>query len=449
MSETTHRVEVGRLTHRRASTTRTIAARRGRQRDIALGLVAGLACGVWATPPVALAQSWSAGRTEPRLQQIVAVDESGEPAWPYGAEDIARDAPAFLADEAATDIRTLYADSDAQRLWLRAYVVAPNTPPENVEAYFFIDADDRDDTGGPASGGPGWPAFESDPTAVGYERAVGMRIEPAPMLPSVIGAWSWDGAAWVEQKLKKDDVRAEAGVGADPLRVGTTEHGYLQVDAVHAVAGLDAACGGNLLVRTFYRQTTPPRAFGDDTRSGPCRPGLDAYGDPDVIRVQCTDDAQCPNRGRCSEGVCLFAYACSNDGDCEPDERCMANACVRVSDRSCADASQCDGLVCESERCVACADAGARACAEGYACSPDGSCVDTENPGHPGSPGNAGGAGGAGGTGEVRGGAFKCAAGSTSSRLSWSSALLGLLVAGCSARRRWRATRRAEAGRAA
>ncbi|MFT3927150.1 MAG: hypothetical protein QM778_31685 [Myxococcales bacterium] len=368
-----------------------------------LPALSGLGLCLLALPSAARAQTWSDGRTAPTLREIVAVDPSGEPAWPFGSEDVAGDANVFAADEASTDVRTMYADSDAQRLWLRAYVVSPQTSPANLAAYFFIDTDDNDATGGPASGGPGWPAFRSDPMAVGYERAIAMRVEAAPMLPSVIGAWNWNGQAWVDLKPKKDDVRAETGIGEDPLRVGPRTHAFLQMDAVHAITGLDASCGGNLLLRTYYEQPGTPRAFGDDTKSGPCRPALDTNGDPTVIHVQCTNDAQCPNDGRCRDGVCLFAYACNADVDCQAGERCTANACVKVVDRTCTDASQCDGLVCENGMCVACAESGARACASGYACSPDGSCVNT-------GPIDMNPMGNEVSEGEVRGGAFKCSA---------------------------------------
>ncbi len=371
------------------------------------------------------AQSWSGGRANPLLRQIAAVDASGESGWIYGQEDVAGDGATLMANEAGTDIRTVYADSDAQRLWLRAYMIAQAAPLTNLVAYFFIDTDARDDTGGAPLGGPGWPAFRADPMLRGFERAIGVRIEPEPALPSVIGAWNWDGQAWTAIAVEQDAVRAEAGQSRDPLQIGPSDfpRAYVQVDALHAVSGLNASCGGNLLVRTFYEQQAPPRAFGDDSASFACRPGLDPYGDPEIIRVDCSADAECPNGGRCRDGVCLFAYPCSADTDCVTGERCMANACVRVVDRTCRDDSQCEGLVCESGMCVACTENGARACANGYACSPNGRCEDTGAVDPGGSPG------GGAQVGEVRGGAFKCSASPASrSGSGWWGLLFALAV---------------------
>jgi hypothetical protein len=39
----------------------------------------------------ALAQSWAGGDTTPDLRELVAVDATGEPGWPYGEEDVAGD----------------------------------------------------------------------------------------------------------------------------------------------------------------------------------------------------------------------------------------------------------------------------------------------------------------------------------------------------------------------
>src|SRR5687767_8607530 len=77
------------------------------------------------------AQSWSAPRGRPVLWQISSVDASGEQGWPYGREDVAGDGlDSFESDEAATDLRTVYADADADELWIRAYVAATGAPPE-------------------------------------------------------------------------------------------------------------------------------------------------------------------------------------------------------------------------------------------------------------------------------------------------------------------------------
>ncbi len=73
----------------------------------------------------------------------------------------------------------------------------------------------------------------------------------------------------------------------------------------------------------------------------------------------------------------------------------------------CQVSADCRGLVCENGTCVACAESGARACGDGLACSPNGTCVDTGVfvPG-----GGTSGGGADADAGIVRGGAFHCAA---------------------------------------
>jgi hypothetical protein len=110
----------------------------------------------------------------------------------------------------------------------------------------------------------------------------------------------------------------------------------------------------------------------------------------------------------------VFEYDCNQDAECRDGERCMGSVCVRVVDRSCDSADDCDGLVCASGRCTACAASGARACASGLLCTPGGSCIrpgETGGAGSGGSGGRSGSDSGAGDAGErVRGGAFTCAA---------------------------------------
>src|SRR5687768_4224734 len=135
----------------------------------------------------ASAQTWSAPRGRPALWQIASVDATGEPSWPYGDEDIAGDgAGTFEDDEAGADLRTLYADSDADRLWLRAYVTSDSAPSENVVAYFFLDTDARNATGGDAASAVAWPELEADPSMGGYERVI-----VADGTGELIGAWQW------------------------------------------------------------------------------------------------------------------------------------------------------------------------------------------------------------------------------------------------------------------
>lgn len=374
----------------------------------------------------ASAQTWSSPRTRPALWQIIAIDESGEPGWPYGDEDIAGDSLAsFDADEAASDLRTVYADADATRLWLRAYVASASAPPAQVLVYFFIDGDDRDSTGGPADDDGLWPELIADPTSGGYEHAFAARGDG--MLE---GAWRWNAqaASWTPLVQPPPDTIVQVDRDLDPIRIGPMEHGYVQIELAHTLTQLDASCTSNLFVRTWH-DDAPSRAFGDDDdRAFGCRPTLDVFGDPDVLREPgCDQDSDCPAGGRCRDGLCLFTYECVADRDCRTDHRCEGGACLRVVERSCSADTECLGLVCRNGDCVACTENGAGACEDPLLCSPNGQCVDRDrgapNAGSGGTAGSGGrggnggragsgsGAGGSGGTppGTVRGGAFQCA----------------------------------------
>lgn len=368
-----------------------------RRPSLALAPLLALAAAITSVPGSAHAQTWTESRTEPRLWQITSLDRTGEPGWPYGAEDVAGDGLAvFSPDEGATDVRSVYADADGERLWLRAYVAATDRPTASLSTYFFIDTDGRGDTGGPADGDVLEPSLGDDPTRRGYERALGVRGDGTSPL-----AWEWNAQqrAWVPLAIKPADVRAEAGRARDPLSIGVVEHGYVQVDTLHAISGLDASCGGTIFVRT-RNLAAAPRAFGDDDRAALCRVPSDVYGDPVVLRDStCRTDAECPANGRCRSGVCLFAYECSTARDCPPGSRCTVNRCERVETQPCSASRDCNGLVCEGGACVACSEVGARACGAGLVCSPNGACVDPDafEPG-------------SGGPGKVQGGAFSCAA---------------------------------------
>lgn len=390
--------------------------------------IVAMSCLCAAEAGVAHAQSWSASRTRPLLRQLVSVDGTGESVWPYGGEDLAGDGlQNFADDEAGTDLRTVYADADDRRVWLRAYLAGDESPTAGLTVYFFADTDDRDQTGGPAFGAPLSPGFTMDPTPGGYERAVGVRGDG-----TLLGVWNWESKSdsWKALNPRKDEVIVELGRDEDPIRIGLRAHGYVQVDLVHELSGLDASCTGNLFVRT-WQDAAPARTFGDDDREAfACRPTTDAYGDPSVIRsVECKSDQDCTNDGRCRDEVCLFAAACEGNLDCRSDERCEGGSCIKVVETTCTDSSSCRGLICESGACVACAETGARACANGFDCSPDGRCVDA-NDFVPGSVSDGG--VGTADAGVVRGGAFHCAARSvTQSNLGafwWGLLALGYLA---------------------
>jgi hypothetical protein len=345
----------------------------------------------------ASAQTWSSQRERPALWQIISVDATGEPGWPYGDEDIAKDGAAtFLIDEARTDLRTTYADADANRLWLRSYVSADEMGPDLV-AFFFVDADLNTKSGGPALSDVVWPLFESDPSAGGYEYVVGVRGDG-----SLLGHYRWNASTrlFEAQAVKPNTIAAAAGRDQDPILIGRPSHGYVQVAIDHALSQLDQNCHARIYVRLW--NDVPSRAFGDDDL-GPaaCRPEENAYGDPLVLQPdRCTSDADCPAGGRCEGEVCLFTYSCD---DCRDGEVCEGSKCVREVVASCTDDADCDGLVCESGACVACTESGARACDSGRLCSPDGSCVTPEE-----TTGDSGDQNSD--DGGVRGGAFHCSA---------------------------------------
>jgi hypothetical protein len=358
------------------------------------------------------AQTWSLGRNAPSLFEIIAVDQSADSAWPYGQEDLAGDGVSTLqADEAAVDLRTVYADARANRVRLRAYVTAKVAPTASALAFFFIDTDTRTSTGGKAGDPKIWPALSTDPTSGGYERAVGMRGDG-----SLLGVWFWDaqGSTWTKQPDSPVLANLETGVARDPIQIAGDDHGYFQLDLDAPALGLSDACANLIFVRT-WNDAPGKRSFGDAVDMGPaaCRPSTNAQGDPVVLRSDaCTSDATCPAKGRCRGGVCLFAYECSSDSACRTDEHCTAGSCVRVVDQSCKASSDCNGLVCDGGRCAACTESGARACGSGLLCAPDGSCIRGSGSGAGGGTGTAAGTGGTGTAGNprpVRGGAFHCA----------------------------------------
>lgn len=337
----------------------------------------------------------------PPLWQINSVDASGEMAWPYGSEDIAGDGlGAFEDDEAGADLRSVYADADRERLWLRAYVSGETAPADQLIAFFFLDTDDRDDTGGDAVGTPLWRDWTSDPSAGGYERAVGVRGDG-----TLIGAYSWSNNSWTSVAMAQADVDIELGHDRDPLRIGALEHGYVQVALAHSRFGFDAGCDGKVFVR-LWNDGMGQRSFGDDDDAeAACRAPTDANGDPDVLRRgACTGDDQCPGDGKCQGGACVIVYECSSAAECRTGERCSSGVCT--------------GSV---------AGAGGASAGRGGA----------------GGAGRSGGGAGAGASGSggaagggVRGGAFSCRAAPPGRGASWPLASLLLAAVALRAARR-------------
>ena len=378
--------------------------------SVAIAIVSVMSLGVSA----ASAQTWTSASGRPPLWQIIAVDRSGETGWLFGAEDIAGDgATKFEADEAATDLRSVYADADRNRVWIRAYLAATGNVSAGQVTFFFIDTDLRSETGGGADAKDLRKEFESDPSEGGYERAIGVSADG-----KLIGAWQWDAAGkrWMALMPSANAIQIEVDHDQDALRSAGNDHAYVQIAIEHSVSGLDAACKGRIFVRTWLDDAPKKRSFGDDVLSAAaCRPELDGYGDPKILRTgDCDADKDCVAGGHCREQICVFEYQCGGDADCRTGERCSGSLCVKVVSGSCDDDSDCDGLVCDGNACVPCSDKGARACEAGWACTPSGTCVDPGDAAA-GSGGKSGdGGGGSGGSeyppGKVRGGSFQCAA---------------------------------------
>jgi hypothetical protein len=275
----------------------------------------------------AAAQTWSSMRGRPALWQITSVDATGDQTWPYGDEDIAGDgAGTFEDDEAGADLRTVYADADADRLWLRAYVAAESAPSENAVAYFFLDTDARNATGGDAASPDLWPELEADPSPGGYERVIAVGADE-----TLVGAWRWDTetSGWLAIDERPNEIRVEVDSDIDPIRIFAPERGYFQVDVDHEISTLDSSCDGNIFVRIWH-DDPPMRAFGDDDdEPSACRLPLDPLGDPIVLREpMCTQDSDCPAAGECDDGVCIFTYECTRDVDCPAGESCSDGACT-------------------------------------------------------------------------------------------------------------------------
>jgi hypothetical protein len=332
-------------------------------------------CALALAQPTA-AQTWSLSRERPSLFEIIAVDPVADPRWPFGTEDVAGDGQATTTDaEASVDVRSVYADARAGRLWLRAYVAAKSANTSSTAlTFFFIDSDQRVNTGGPASGQELWPALTKDPSRAGYDLALGVRADG-----TLLGVFSWDGAKqlWAAEKMPEKVALTERGLARDPLRLFGDDHVYAQVNVDLGTAKLDERCLANIFVRTWNYQTDK-LAFGDWVNSFAmmCHARLNSYGDPEILRSdRCTSDDTCPARGRCRDGICLFSYECNGASACQADQRCTGGVCVHFREESCSSNAQCDGLVCQSAECVTCSESGTRACSGDAVCAPDGRCL--------------------------------------------------------------------------
>jgi hypothetical protein len=285
------------------------------------------------------AQTWTSPRGRPPLWQIISIDRSGEQDWRWGAEDIAKDgAGRYDADEASSDLRTVYADSDRERLWLRAYVGSAQPPLAKLLLFAFVDVDGRADTGTGADAIQLRPEFASDPSQGGFERAIGVGADGR-----IVGAWRWDSASkrWISLESEIDDsdagafgdaIAVEVGRDRDPVALAGLEHGYIQLSALHALSGLNASCAAKIFVRTWL-DDAPRRSFGDEVASeASCRAQFDASGNPAVLdAASCDAKRACPAAGSCRNGACVIEYDCDANADCRSGQHCEAKVCVAGS----------------------------------------------------------------------------------------------------------------------
>lgn len=366
-------------------------------------LVGGATCLGYA--PGAWAQSWEPPRERPLLLEVGAVDRTGEPRWPFGAEDVAGDGlDTFRAPERAMDFRTVYAVAGEEDLWLRAYVASTSTVGD-VRLFVFVDSDRDETTGGSAEATSLDERFDGDPTDGGYDVVVAVRGDG-----SLEGIWQWSEDASDYEPVTDPPGVGEVGVDVDPIRIGDARRGYLQLQVPLEALGLTSACDAELFVRSLNESENLGAGDLDVGRRFRCVPhGADGARWPTEVvpRDPCSADEECPGGGLCVEGECVLPPLCREDSDCGDDERCDEGICVfDSSDVTCDDDAACGDLVCDEDagRCSACVDDAS--CGAGRRCASTGRCVDGADVAPPGS-------GGVDdlelGEGEkIQGGAFTC-----------------------------------------
>lgn len=350
------------------------------------------------------AQTWIGKRTTPALTEIVAVDATGEAGWIFGREDLAGDGiDTFKQPEQASDVRTAYATTDAARFWARVYVSDPSAVGGDVAVYIFIDSDADAMTGGPAAAPEIEAEFTTDPSAGGYEHALGIRGDG-----TIVNIWGWKAGqdVWEPLNPQPAEALAEAGKDTDPIVINGLSHGYLQGAVDLGLVGLTQACAANLFVRSANQAAAGAGDF-DAGKIAPCVPA-DANGDdiPDlIVPVEgCTADSQCPAGGICVSGKCIVGIPCTSDADCKSTDECNpAGNCVARPGPKCDGNADCGDLVCLDGSCNPCS-LGGDECDAGQRCAPTGLCVVDD-----GSSGSAGGVPLAPGE-RVQGGAFACSA---------------------------------------
>ena len=353
-------------------------------------MTAAVLASVSGSSAIASAATWVNNRTTPQLAEIVAIDATGEPGWPYGAEDVAGDGVAtFSAAEQMIDIRTAYAATDPTRFWARVYFSDPNSVGAMVTAYVFIDADRNSATGGRAAATEIDPALTTDPTPGGYEYVLSFGSNKAT------GAlWEYRAAQAMFANVNggSANVAAESGADVDPILIGGMQHGYLQGNVNLSAVALTAVCNANL----FVRSVSNGGGDLDAGQWGTCV-AADTNADrvPDLVTPPngCTSDAECPGGGTCVNGACSVPVGCTTDAECAANEQCMGGRCLARPGGTCATTADCGDLVCVGGQCVACTSTSQ--CAASQACSSTGRCAASVvlAPGE-----------------KVEGGAFNCAA---------------------------------------
>lgn len=332
-------------------------------------LLMAVAC--WLCASSALGQTWVGQRSTPNLGELVAVDETGEDGWPFGAEDVLDDGlDAFQQQEQSLDVRTVYAATNAQVFWVRAYVSDTNAPGGNVSVYVFVDNDLNANTGGTAVAPEVDMGFTSDPSPGGYEYVLGIDGNE-----SVSGVWEYDAMAdeYAPLTLQAADATAEVGTDTDPILFNGDEHGYLQGSFDLPLVGLTAACNANLFVRSVSNQGMPGQGDRDVGLVARCQPDDDDDdGVPDIVVVECRVDDDCPANGICDDGDCYYPRACVTMADCGADEDCVGGRCVVTGGDDCTTDAMCDGLVCDDGTCMPCTT---DAMCGAERCGPDGRCT--------------------------------------------------------------------------
>lgn len=369
-------------------------------RRIIIGAMAGLrigaVLGVWiALEGIASAQSWVPPRTRPSLNEIVAVDATGEDLWAYGEENI----------DPEIDLRTAYVAVDPELFYVRLYMSTDDAVPTDVDTFVFIDADADEQTGGPADHATLVADLPADPTPGGYDYVIG--IAGNGMITEI---WEWTAAQdeYATLNLATVTSDAEAGTDLDPIGFIMSDHGYVQASVELGAIGLTQACSARFFFRTL------DASGGSDADGGgvvPCV-SLDANSDgiPDVVVVDsCDADEDCPAGGICLDGTCYLATPCVDDTNCQDDEECSPEGlCTVVPGGMCAEDTDCGELVCDGGQCVACDPDVPDRCGPGRRCAPDGRCVP-DGSGMGGAGGGDGDEPGLGPGEKVQGGACSCA----------------------------------------